>query len=808
MNGGNEAERNAASGGWVEVRIHGVSGTPPEATLRSWHAVQVAGDDKGRIYHVTGDGSASDANDSSAPLIEAYHWGSYTAGSWVQGLWFVLIPFGILNAAQFMLPRPAIDDRFGYALHAVCGAMLRLVSLCMTGVFAFTSAYILADLLAWQTLPTWIAGIGTATVPIVSVPAHEFAVAVALLAAVALIWLISTLAGRGVSRVETTAELDSPDTVGQTLLQRPGFLAGDHKSPVLRNLHLAFATLIVAFMGAGLFDQYRLLDVVTKYGLVALVIIVVLLGDPERSAALTDGTPPPAEALWKVIRWLARLILAGACLLVVASCVGLVRTDTPVAEQHRMVQFDSGATVLLSYSLIGLLILLVATVLLAVRTWSDQAKTPSSFRPYARGTAAYWVTSTGFFLGLGFSAAVAEGSAQLLGATYKSPILEHIANAWGITVVLAVGVMVVVAVLFRIRSGSRGRHVDEMYSDLEDDLGISQRWKNKAAAAIGIARLKNCLVPISILFGIVALLLTVAVAHEVVGLQHFWRHLLSLAADTDGQLPTLLRWAGADVAPGQFDPVIWLGTWVLVAVAGRLVLLGRSAVTGQESRRTVNTVWDVFCFWPHAAHPFAPPPYSTYVVIDIRDRITYHLERLKREGRADIRRPIVVCGHSQGSLIAFAALLWLEPEQRQYVSLLTFGSQLQVIFPRAFPGYINFATIAAVFGELDGGWVNLYRETDPLAGPVLSWKPDLPPKREPIGLGDIGRAALEGPILDTGIDAVYGRREFGNDWRLLDPTPADRARQTRQVSKVNGHSDFFADPAWDRAVARARGVDG
>ena len=35
---------------WVELRIHGVSGTPPENMLESAHVKQVAGDEWGRFF--------------------------------------------------------------------------------------------------------------------------------------------------------------------------------------------------------------------------------------------------------------------------------------------------------------------------------------------------------------------------------------------------------------------------------------------------------------------------------------------------------------------------------------------------------------------------------------------------------------------------------------------------------------------------------------------------------------------------------------------------------------------------------------
>src|SRR3712207_8692708 len=44
------ATRAPARATWVELRVHGVSGTPPEDVLGSAHACQVAGDDRSRSF--------------------------------------------------------------------------------------------------------------------------------------------------------------------------------------------------------------------------------------------------------------------------------------------------------------------------------------------------------------------------------------------------------------------------------------------------------------------------------------------------------------------------------------------------------------------------------------------------------------------------------------------------------------------------------------------------------------------------------------------------------------------------------------
>src|ERR671927_161061 len=95
---------------WVELRVHGVSGTPPESLLASATVRQVAGDDRSRSFRPT-DAPGIEVPAPDGHLLEAFHWGRWTSGSWMQALWILLIPFGIANAAQFMLPGPAGGGR-------------------------------------------------------------------------------------------------------------------------------------------------------------------------------------------------------------------------------------------------------------------------------------------------------------------------------------------------------------------------------------------------------------------------------------------------------------------------------------------------------------------------------------------------------------------------------------------------------------------------------------------------------------------------------------------------------------------------
>jgi hypothetical protein len=171
---------------------------------------------------------------------------------------------------------------------------------------------------------------------------------------------------------------------------------------------------------------------------------------------------------------------------------------------------------------------------------------------------------------------------------------------------------------------------------------------------------------------------------------------------------------------------------------------------------------------------------------------------------------VVLSAHSQGSLIAFATVLWLSEAQRQRVRLVSYGSQLQVAYPRGFPSFVSLDLIAEVLTALQGRWINLYRETDPIAGPVLSWDrsrmADTPPAPSPPTSHRLAwdavhhRYAPDGPRADT-FDSGTGRRVSGADWRVLDPPPVDAQLQHSRLTALSQHSGYPASADYRDAVA-------
>ncbi|MEU8438208.1 hypothetical protein AB0F18_36025, partial [Streptomyces sp. NPDC029216] len=182
------------------------------------------------------------------------------------------------------------------------------------------------------------------------------------------------------------------------------------------------------------------------------------------------------------------------------------------------------------------------------------------------------------------------------------------------------------------------------------------------------------------------------------------------------------------------------GSWLIGFGMAAFVALGRRAYRDPASRRTIGILWDVGTFWPRAAHPFAPPCYAERAVPDLTWRMTGWTARTG--GR------LVISGHSQGSVLAAAAVWQLPPGTRRRVALLTYGSPLARLYGRWFPAYFGPGPLASLHRDLDR-WRNLWRATDPIGGPVAA-AVDRGPLPDPVAYGRDPLHPLPAPILRHG----------------------------------------------------------
>lgn len=748
-----------ASGNWVELRVHGVRATAPEDMLDVGRVVQVAGDELGRVLR-RADGRGVEQEEPDGHVVEAYHWGRLTSGSFSQALWLLLAPFGLVNAAQFTLTRPV--GAWPRRWHELAGAALRLLGLAMTALFVLTAATMTVDLWAWQHARATGGG----------------AYALALLAPVGLLVAFRWAAGPPAPDVREAARSCGPDAPTD---ERPSdlvhrdFFVGVRDLRSMQWLHAAGGLAVVAGVGAALtgavgFQQVLRTAAAVLFGLVA---VVVTVGLRDLNTATNPWDPADPDAVGRRSR---NRELTAQVLGVLAAAVALVTAGAAL-----VVPVGGGPGGLPGLDVVSVLVMLVAVLAVAVLAVANALLARSAdrdrdpFAPYARGRACTLLALLGLFLGVGYSGAFTTVVAAAL-TSVEHPVvvpelLSRVAYAWGIT---AVGVVLLGAYLLVRRRAAIATAAPRVGRSAP---WLTPRWTRKVAAAMWTARLKNGLVCVLTSFGVLGVVLTTFAAIDlapVVGLP---------AVPLPWVLDVLSWWPRPGVEPPAFQvALLAFGTLTLTGLATGLILLARTALFGASARRGINVVWDVIAFWPRAVHPFVPSAYSARAVADLEDRIRY---QLRDAGAARL----AVCGHSQGSLLTFAALVRLSASEADHpllhrIAYLTFGSQLQVMFARGFPAYVNRAAITALHADLRGSWRNLYRDTDPLAGPVLSWR-----RGTPGWIGDLGRASRP------------GREEFGPDWLLADPPPpGDRSLQEGCLLSLRGHGEYWLDPAWYDAL--------
>jgi hypothetical protein len=794
----------AAGGPWVELRIHGVSGTPPESMLESAQVRQVAGDAWGRFFRPV-NGVGEEQQTVEGRTLEGYHWGKYTSGSAMKGLWLILIPFGMVNAAAFMLPDPGTGKR-NRALHTSALALIRGLAIGLTCTFALTAGLILVDLVgfSWASGVAWLSALGL-----------RWTVSIGLLAAGGVILLLFAMGNEN-----RAADFDPPpahaiaDVPAPRGMSRLEFFTETQSAPILGRLHLAMGWSVLALLGAMVWksiadqvpgtphEDLRLVVQIASVGLILVIAgVVVALGDPEQAI---NGTSdhfyfPVLPLVSKVL-----MVVSGALLV---ACFVLLTTTRP---RHDIVllnpiDVDRYTKLLPTACTVVMFLLLVACGLLGRGTRPSLIGTPDPFRRYARGLAAWAASSAGLFMGVGFCAAFDLGVGKLVGRGAQTDLIYRIAYVWGITtVILVVAGLAAGATLFVRRHHYEGEIQAEYQRLTAPALRHEAPPGYVTSISLGrlLANLKWYVAAIVIFFAVTGTVMTVVTCLEMFQVS------LPGALAWISQGRDVQRVSGPDVivAPQSrwFGVLYNIGTFALIAAAGYMFVLGRRALRTESARRGLNVVWDVISFWPHSVHPFVPPSYAQFAVRDLRRRIRHHLLLPPAVPAPGVEEPVpdeapcvVLSAHSQGSLIAFATLLWLSEAERSRVALVTYGSQLQVAFPRGFPAYVDFRLLRLVRASLGNRWINLYRETDPIAGPVLSWdRSNIPPAP---GVPTSQRLGATGSQPDV-IEGSTGRRESGPDWGVLDPPPVDPTLQTTSVTHLSKHSGYPASSDYSAAV--------
>ncbi len=242
-----------------------------------------------------------------------------------------------------------------------------------------------------------------------------------------------------------------------------------------------------------------------------------------------------------------------------------------------------------------------------------------------------------------------------------------------------------------------------------------------------------------------------------------------------------------------WDAAVEVSTRAVVLAFGLLVTSVVVAGSKQALARPWGLLWDLMCFLPRAAHPFAPPCYAERVVPELRARIDSWLgdDGAPVAGGAGERerRRVVLSAHSLGGVVAVATLFGRWDGAGPYdhrVGLLTYGTQLRAYFGRFFPELLGPGPLG----------------TRATAGPRL-WAPDPWGTDEP---GDPDRPwpTLVASLTTPGSGPEGPQVRWRNLWRRTDfigfpvdgyagsaiDAPADEVDEGAYLLKVAAHGGY------------------
>lgn len=733
----------------TELRVHGVSGSPAENML-----------DRPLIYRVAGDGEAGffrPRTEYGATLgpggarLEAYRWGNLTSGAAARAFWLLLLPFSLANVAMWL--RPPVGGTGRRLVHGLC----RLFALSMSGTFVLTFIGIFLDFLGWQCAAPgstcvkdrpWLAWLFDGFFA----PTGR-RLALAALGPILLVSLLWVLAIRSWARYESYKLPErNPDGDG---LATPTFWDGRAQVGRLRSLHVAAMFALIdgvlllvlldhdantdAYAGVDLMQvvpanlvtagRGLLVAAAAIIGLCALLLLLPPMVDRVSKSRL-------ASLCAKGLRWLSVILTALTIVYALVPRAGWP-ADGPLP-------YYAGIVTKLFAVQAGLLGLLTLVVLF------QRHRCKGAF---LGGFGTPVIAS----LGLGLSAALSAGLSYRVAdwldrGAVPSPadfgpqpemlrLQPPVQYQWAavgfvllvVVVILAAGWLSLVTKPILKRRARQDTDDDYPGGRARDPLRADELDE-----AVGDARLTD---HISGVFG-VAWLVVALVGVGATGLA---------LADIG---PVQLAPSGSPAAEAM-STLANLGTYLIGLSILGLVFLGIQTYRNQRVRRTVGVIWDLATFWPRAAHPLAPPCYAERVVPELVHRASW---------LATDQGGLVLSGHSQGSVLAAAAVLQLPPRAKERTALLTYGSPLCRLYMRAFPNYFSEKVLYDIGAAVAGPrgqerWINLWRRTDPIGGAV--------------GIGD---RRLADPVS-------------------FDPLPGDRIPPA-----VQGHGDYQLTPQFAQAM--------
>ena len=733
-----------------EVRIHGVSGTPPRAMLRTDPIVTEASTRR-RPEGIVESRLPIRRNDTD---LRAYNWSGLTSGKPISASWILLLPFTLLNTAGWMLPRSARGTVNGIAVAAV-----RIVGLILTAIFTTFAIAITLDLYAVKCKVNGFECLTWTWIPQLS---NQWWVVLGLIVPALVAVALSMLVGWRRTMIREAVKADEKVAAVSAAEMHPhsGY-AADAEDPArhyridedrmwrphplarsLSRLNLAAAMSITAVAAhlvrhgiAVESGEAWVRDGLSTFITVALIPLVI-------AAAATRSVAPTHGGNSRSYRPLTYVVLVLSVLNLVWLIGEILALDDPPVPP------ELGGIRLVILALIGGVILASILVLvLAARDagWLDGA--PPTALILMAGLIGAAFGSGIHVLAVRFLTDPDGVGEQILAAFAG---MDWIAAAFLIFLIAAgIGGL---AVMNEKWSGSSSRS-ERLMGAL---TGLTTAMRAYAvflvvavflvALIVAIPNLDNLRTGLDPAFELKWLRLLIGLSAAVFGVllavflfRYFAAPTEAGARGTTGygivgvvavaglgwalatyNLPTI-NFFGFELSFGDMQQI---ATSIAVVVPtgfilSRLVGTFRNA----EERRGIAILWDVASFWPNWYHPFSAPYYTAVAVPDLH---AYVLETVD-----DGVHSMVVAAHSQGTVLAAAALLTIPPAAQtasevvpvwDKVRLLTYGSPLRHLYHRFFPAHFSEEQLARLHGKLGHpvGWINLHRPTDPIGGDAIT----------------------------------------------------------------------------------------
>lgn len=774
-----------------ELRVHGVSGTPPEAMLHCpKEFLSLEKGDRDAAFYRRADWIDNAASPPESGRwrrrMEAYSWGGLTSRRASRALWVLLLPFSLINLAHWMLPparhrRPAV----------IVVAVLRLLALSFTLTVLLAMAVSILDIAVWQcgSLPFCSAGWGPlAFLSETSSGARLALGSLPLVAVILVLWL------RGREESSPVREDKLPPTAvvspgAESPLANENFWNRDPAVPRMRACHvtawsaaLGTLLLVVAVTYAHTGSHGVVNIVMLCVNAVLLAVAVAATGWNKATGRGGDAAGQWAHTTLMVLRWVALAVL-GVTLVWVAFWAGIPdRVPATYLPGLRPAIYA-----LLAAQGALLMVAFVGTALSIRGLPSGPGASADGYRPTLKGFTGPFVALVAWLLGGALAVGLGVWTAQILGTLVFStadatqdlakrslvlaaarrsfedkinavnqpaPLIVPAPYLWTSMAIVVTLTITSVCAIILWRKVSRQSLADRpSATQIEKDAPVAVR--NRIAGSRAMAGLTDAGPALVGALAVVGLLLFGAMGVY-----------FSFATDV---VPRESPWLAAILA----TPV------VLVAI---LVLLAIQGFRNRQVRRVVAILWDVVTFWPRSTHPLTLPSYGGRTVLDLRLRLA-ELRTSSADGTPATRTILVA--HSQGTIIAAATLMQCRKPEEQY-PLLTFGSPLRRLYACNFPAYFGYSAMSAfrqAMSRPHSRWINLWSDTDPIGGWVFD------PTRVHVVDKDTA-ATLSDALVEV-------------DRRILDlpqEDPTNGAYGLRAAGALCGHGGFWDRDEYARAV--------